>query len=229
MPGQSTPVALPSQGLVHVNESPAYSPLRLVVLISGGGTTLANLLARIASRQLDAQVSLVISSNPRAPGLAIAERAGVPAAALDRRAFADVPTFSDAVFGLCRAADPHLVAMGGFLKRILVPDDFAGRVMNIHPALIPAFCGAGFYGHRVHEAVLAAGARQSGCTVHFVDDQYDHGPIILQRTVPVLADDTPDRLAARVFAAECEAYPEALRLFAAGKLRIEGDRVHVDA
>ena len=117
--------------------------------------------------------------------------------------------------------------MGGWLKLVVIPDDFQNRVMNIHPALIPAFCGKGFYGHRVHEAVLEYGAKISGCTVHFVDNQYDHGPIILQRTVDVLTDDTPDTLAARVFAAECEAYPEALRLFAAGRLRVEDRRVRV--
>ena len=89
-------------------------------------------------------------------------------------------------------------------------------MVNIHPALIPAFCGEGFYGHRVHEAVLEYGAKLSGCTVHFADNQYDHGPVIVQRAVPVLDDDTPETLAARVFEAECEAYPEALRLIAAG-------------
>lgn len=211
-----------------MNEAPPFSPLRLVVLISGGGTTLANLLAQIADGRLDATILLVISSNPTARGLSIAEQAGVPAAIVARRAFPDVETYSTAVFGLCRAAEPHLVAMGGFLKRVLVPEDFAGRVMNIHPALIPAFCGQGFYGHRVHEAVLAAGARESGCTVHFVDDQYDHGPIILRQTVPVLDDDTSDTLASRVFAAECEVYPRALQLFAAGKLRVEGPRVIIE-
>ena len=106
-------------------------------------------------------------------------------------------------------------------------DDFQHRVTNIHPALIPAFCGRGFYGHRVHEAVLEYGAKVSGCTVHFVDNQYDHGPIILQRPVPVRDDDTPDTLAARVFAEECEAYPEAIRLFAEGRLRVEDRRVRI--
>jgi phosphoribosylglycinamide formyltransferase-1 len=202
-----------------VTESPPFSPLRLVVLISGGGTTLDNLLRRIGDGRLDAEVSLVVSSNPAAGGLAIARRAGVPAAAIDRRAFPDEASFSQAVFGLCRAADPHLVAMGGFLKRVAIPDDFVGRVLNIHPALIPNFCGQGFYGRHVHEAVLAAGAKESGCTVHWVDDQYDHGPIILQQTVPVLPDDSPDTLAGRVFAAECEAYPRALALYAAGKVK----------
>lgn len=99
--------------------------------------------------------------------------------------------------------------------------------MNIHPSLIPAFCGKGFYGHHVHEAVINYGAKVSGCTVHFVDNVYDHGPIILQKTVPVLVDDTPLRLAERVFEQECEAYPEAISLFAEGKLRVEGRRVVV--
>src|SRR5262249_49089070 len=98
---------------------------------------------------------------------------------------------------------------------------------NIHPALIPAFCGKGFYGHHVHEAVLSYGVKVSGCTVHFADNVYDHGPIILQRTVAILDDDTPETLAARVFKEECEAYPEAIALFAAGRLHIEGRRVRI--
>jgi folate-dependent phosphoribosylglycinamide formyltransferase PurN len=99
--------------------------------------------------------------------------------------------------------------------------------MNIHPSLIPAFCGRGFYGHHVHEAVLAYGVKITGCTVHFADNQYDHGPIILQRAVPVWDDDTPESLAARVFEQECEAYPEAIRLYAAGRLQLEGRRVRI--
>ena len=117
--------------------------------------------------------------------------------------------------------------MGGFLKRVTIPEDFTNRVVNIHPALVPAFCGDGFYGHRVHEAVLEYGAKLSGCTVHFADNQYDHGPVIVQRAVPVLDDDTPETLAARVFEAECEAYPEALRLIAAGRVTVEGRRVRI--
>ena len=124
-----------------------------------------------------------------------------------------------------RAAKVDLVCLAGFLQLIEVPDDYAGRVMNIHPSLIPAFCGHGYYGHHVHEAVLAYGAKITGCTVHFADNQYDHGPIVLQRAVPVLDDDTPETLAARVFAAECEAYPEAIRLFGEGKLGMEGRRI----
>jgi folate-dependent phosphoribosylglycinamide formyltransferase PurN len=112
--------------------------------------------------------------------------------------------------------------MAGFLQLLQVPDDFQNRVMNIHPALISAFCGKGYYGHHVHEAALAYGVKVSGCTVHFADNVYDHGPIILQRTVPVLDGDTPDALAARVFEEERIAYPEAIRLFAEGRLRVEG-------
>ena len=128
---------------------------------------------------------------------------------IERNAFADEAPFGEAIFSRCRAAQAELVAMGGFLQHVPIPADFENRVVNIHPALIPAFCGRGMYGHRVHEAVLDYGAKLSGCTVHFVDNEYDHGPIILQRAVPVCDDDTPERLAARVFAAEREAYPEA--------------------
>jgi folate-dependent phosphoribosylglycinamide formyltransferase PurN len=121
-----------------------------------------------------------------------------------------------------------LVCMAGFLSYWIIPDRYLGRVMNIHPALLPAFGGEGMYGHHVHEAVLARGCKVSGCTVHFVNNTYDDGPIVLQRAVPVRAEDTPDRLAARVFEQECIAYPEAIRLFAEGRLRIEGRIVHID-
>ena len=131
---------------------------------------------------------------------AVRPEAGIPSAVIERKAFAGQEEFSRAIFDRCRQARADLVVMGGFLKRVTIPDDFANRVINIHPALVPAFCGEGFYGHRVHEAVLEYGAKLSGCTVHFADNQYDHGPVILQRAVPVLDDDTPETLAARVFA-----------------------------
>jgi phosphoribosylglycinamide formyltransferase 1 len=203
------------------------SRLRLVVLISGGGTTLKNLLARRAAGQLDVDFSLVVSSNAKARGLQIAAEAGIPTQVVSPKGFADEATFGAAVFEACRQASPDYVLMGGFLSYVPIPPDFENRVLNIHPALIPAFCGKGFYGHHVHEAVLEYGARVSGCTIHFVDNQYDHGPVILQRVVPVLDDDTPDTLAARVFEAECEAYPEALRLLAGGKVAVDGRRVRL--
>jgi formyltetrahydrofolate-dependent phosphoribosylglycinamide formyltransferase len=201
------------------------TPLRLAVLLSGSGTTLQNLLDRIADGRLAAQVVLVVSSKADAFGLERARQAGVPAMVVSRKEAGSVQAFSQLLFGHCREASADLVCMAGFLHLVQIPDDFLGRVMNIHPALLPAFGGKGFYGHRVHEAVLAYGAKVSGCTVHFADNQYDHGPIILQRAVPVLDDDTTETLAARVFVEECAAYPEAIRWFAEGRLKIEGRRV----
>jgi formyltetrahydrofolate-dependent phosphoribosylglycinamide formyltransferase len=203
------------------------TPSRLAVLLSGNGTTLQNLLDRCADGRLRAEVVLVVANRPDAFGLERARRAGVPAAVVDRADCDSRDEFGRRIFDLCRQHKVDLVCLGGFLQLLPIPDDFAGRVMNIHPALIPAFCGKGFYGHRVHEAALAAGVKVSGCTVHFADNVYDHGPIILQRVVPVLDDDTPDDLAARIFAQECEAYPEAVRLFAEGRLHVEGRRVRV--
>lgn len=202
-------------------------PLALAVLISGGGTTLRNLIAQITSGKLAARIRIVISSNPHAPGLEIARAAGLAARVVRREDYATTGEFSRPIFEACRAADVQLVACGGFLKLLEIPPDFENKVINIHPALIPLFCGKGYFGLRVHRAVLEHGLKVSGCTVHFVDNEYDHGPIILQRCVPVWENDTAEVLAARVFQAECEAYPEAIRLFAAGRLKVEGRRVRV--
>mgnify|MGYP002623063697 CR=1 FL=1 len=206
---------------------PLNRPIRLAVLISGGGTTLVNLQNRISAGQLDAEIPLVIASRADCSGVEKAKSAGLASRVISRKDFADTSSFSRSVFEACRAARVDLVVLAGYLSLLEIPDDFSLRVMNIHPALIPAFCGAGFYGEKVHRAVLERGAKVSGCTVHFSDNVYDNGPIILQRTVPVLDDDTPHTLAARVFEAECEAYPEAIRLFAAGRLQIDGRRVRI--
>jgi phosphoribosylglycinamide formyltransferase 1 len=203
------------------------SEIRLAVLLSGGGTSLQNLLDRSADGRLPAEVVLVVANQSTAFGLERARRAGIPTVVVNRKEAGSLTEFSRRIFDACRAAHADLVCLAGFLQLIEVPNDFLGRVMNIHPALIPAFCGKGFYGHHVHEAVLAAGVKVSGCTVHFADNQYDHGPIIVQRTVPVLDDDTPESLAKRVFEQECEAYPEAIRLFAENRLRIEGRQVRI--
>ncbi len=207
--------------------TPARQRLRLAVLLSGSGTTLQNLLDRSADGRLPAEVVAVIANRPDAFGLQRAERAGVPAHVVERRDHGSREEFSGAIFDLCRRHRADLVCLAGFLQLLVIPDDFIGRVMNIHPALIPAFCGKGYYGQHVHEAALAYGVKVSGCTVHFADNVYDHGAIVLQRVVPVRDDDTPDTLAARVFEQECEAYPEAIRLFAEGRLRIEGRRVRI--
>lgn len=204
------------------------SPLMIAVLISGGGTTLRNLLEKQQAGELDVSIRLVLSSNPAARGLAFAAEADIPTLVVERKQCESPEAFSEAIFGPCRAAGVELVVMGGFLKHVPIPPDFENRVMNIHPALIPSFCGHGFYGLKVHQAALEYGVKFSGCTVHFVDNHYDHGPIILQRTVPVLDNDTPEQLAARVFEQECAALPDAIRLFGTGRLRVVGRRVTVD-
>lgn len=203
-------------------------PVRLAVLISGGGTTLLNLVEKIRAGRLLADVPLVIASRADCKGVERAADLQLPCEVVSRRDFDSVEAFSDRIFGLCRDAEIDLVILGGFLSLIRIPDDFEHRVMNIHPSLIPAFCGKGFHGHHVHESVLARGARVSGCTVHFANNEYDAGPIIVQKVVPVLDADDADALAGRVFDAECEAYPEAIRLFASGSLTVDGLRVRHD-
>jgi len=120
-----------------------------------------------------------------------------------------------------------MIVLGGFLQLLKIADDYRLKVLNIHPALLPAFGRKGMYGHHVHEAVLEYGAKVSGCTVHFVDNQYDHGPIVAQRAVEVRDDDTPDTLAARVFAAECELYPAVIRAVIEGRVSVSGRNVHI--
>jgi phosphoribosylglycinamide formyltransferase-1 len=200
------------------------APLRIAVLLSGGGTTLQNLL----DRQVGTLVC-VVSSRADAFGLQRARQAGVPAHVVSRRECGDRATFSQRIFALCEQANADLICMAGFLQLIEIPSHWHGRVLNVHPSLLPAFGGKGYHGLHVHAAALEAGVKVSGCTVHFADNEYDQGPIIVQKAVPVAEDDTPETLQARVFAAECEAYPEAIALYAAGRLRIEGRRVRVVA
>jgi phosphoribosylglycinamide formyltransferase-1 len=205
--------------------------LKLAVLISGSGRTLKNFIDLAGEGELPIDIRLVVSSTAKAGGLRHAEAAGIPTVVVNRRDFVKGgvgdTTYGDAIFAACRAAGVDYVAMAGFLKLAPVPNDFAGRVINIHPALIPSFCGPGMYGNHVHQAVLDAGAKVTGCTVHFVDNSYDHGPIIWQQPVPVFADDTADTLAARVFEAEKEAYPHVLKLLAAGRVELDGGRVTI--
>ena len=201
--------------------------LRLGVLISGGGRSLQNFIDLSDAGRLKAQVVKVVSSRRDAGGLERARCHSIPAAVVRRKDFATTEEFSEAITTELAAADAELVVLAGFLSLYRIPDRYAGRVMNIHPALLPAFGGHGFYGDRVHKAVLECGCKVSGCTVHFADNKYDNGPIIVQKAVPVLEDDDEHTLAARVFEREKEAYPEAINLFAEGRLRIEGNRVRV--
>lgn len=205
----------------------AATPLRVAVLLSGSGTSLENLCEQIDAGALPARVVCVIASKEKAFGLERARRRGIPAIAVPRREHPDPGAFNDRLHAELARFEVDLVALLGFLSPFEPRARFAGRALNVHPALIPAFCGKGFYGHRVHEAVLASGVKLTGATVHLVDDEYDHGPIVLQEAVAVLDDDTPDALAARVQQVERRLVPEAIRLFAEGRLVVEGRRVRV--
>jgi formyltetrahydrofolate-dependent phosphoribosylglycinamide formyltransferase len=201
--------------------------LRIAVLLSGTGRSLDNLQQEIAAGRLRADIAVVISSKPEAYGLVRAKAHGLDAVAVSRRDYPDLEAFNAAINAALVPYDVGLVVLAGFLSLYQPPPELAGRVMNIHPALLPAFGGKGFYGDRVHRAVLESGVKVSGCTVHFADSRYDCGPIILQTAVPVLEDDTVQSLAARVFAAERKAYPQAIQLFADDRLCLEGRRVRV--
>ena len=193
----------------------------IAVLISGRGRTLRNILDKIDANELDVKINLVIGSK-NCYGLQFAEKKNIPTDVVESSQYSDIETFSEAVFAKCRRSMARYVVMAGYLSKLRIPHDFENRVLNIHPSLIPSFCGKGFYGRSVHEAALRQGVKVSGCTVHFVDNEYDHGPIILQKVVPVLEDDTTDTLSDRVlYDAEFKAYPEALQLLAEKKSQIE--------
>lgn len=201
------------------------APLRLAVLISGSGRTLVNLAACVREGRLAAVLAGVVSSRRGAAGNDRARELGIPLTVVAPEDHPGPGAYSRAVTEAVDAFQPDLVAMAGFIKKWEFPDRYAGRVMNIHPALLPKHGGLGFYGERVHRAVLASGDRYSGCTVHFADQDYDRGPIIIQRVIAVAPGDTVESLADRVFAEECKAYPEALRYFAEGRLEIRQGRV----
>ena len=207
-----------------VNQS---TKLRLVVLLSGSGRTLRNFLNHVDDGSLNAEIAVVVASRGQVGGLDIARAAGIPTEVCSPKDFDSPDAFSKSLFDLCRVANADLVVMAGFMVHVLIPPDFENRVVNIHPGLIPAFSGQGFYGERVHKAVIDYGAKISGCTIHFADNEYDHGPIIHQAVVPVLDDDTPDTLADRVFEAECLEYPKVLQWFAEGRVNLSGRRVFV--
>lgn len=213
--------------------------LKMAVLLSGGGTTLANLLHWRREERLFADIELVISSRPGVRGLKVAEDAGIRTEVVHAKTFTrsaregeeiyDWAAMSRKIDSLLLPGDFDLVCLAGFLSRYLLPKELEGRVINIHPALVPMFCGQGMYGRRVHEAVVAAGVRVTGCTVHFIDAAYDTGPIILQRCCPVYSDDIPQSVADRVFAEECIAYPTAINLLAEGRVHYNGHvRAYVD-
>ncbi len=202
-------------------------PVRLGVLISGGGTTLINILEYIKQGRLNAEVAVVISSRSTVAGVERAKSAGLDVKIVRKKDYPGVDEFSKRIEQELVAANVDLVVQGGWLCLWKIPDRYENRVMNIHPALLPSFGGKGMWGHHVHEAVLKAGCKISGCTVHFCTNEYDKGPIIVQRTCQVKDDDTAETLAARVFEQECIAYPQAIKLFAGGKMLVQNGVVKV--
>lgn len=202
-------------------------PLRLAVLISGGGTTMANLADLARAAKLNARIDLVLSSRPNVPGLQRAAALGIATAVVPRSDYNSPEAFSRDVFARARESGAQLVVLGGFVSLLVIPSDFAHRVVNIHPALLPAFGGHGMYGRHVHEAVLARGCKVTGCTVHFADSTYDTGPIILQATLDIADDETPDTLARRVQALERQVYPQAIQLIAQGRVTIDASRTRI--
>ena len=209
--------------------------IKVAVLASGGGTNLQALIDNLqvnkfTSQQVKrARILLVVSNNPDAYALVRAQKAGIERLVLSEKKFRSRPEYAKALVRELKKRKIDLVCLAGFMI-ILDPyfvRHFKNRMLNIHPALLPAFGGSGMYGHHVHEAVLNSGAKVSGCTVHFVDEGCDTGPIVLQKVVPVLDNDTPQTLAKRILKFEHQIYPEAVKLFAEGRLKIEGKRVKI--
>lgn len=217
--------AMDKKGDVQYGGAPVAEPtgkkLRLAILLSGGGRTMLNLQEQIDAGRLNAEIVLVISSRAEVKGNDRARKIGLEPVIIRRKDYPDIADFSGRIEAELGKANVDLVVQAGWLCLWHIPAQYENRVMNIHPALLPSFGGQGMWGHHVHEAVLKAGCKVSGCTVHFCTNEYDAGPIIVQRTCQVEDDDDADTLAARVFQQECLAYPEAIRLFAEDRLKVE--------
>lgn len=205
------------------------SKLRLGVLVSGGGSNLQSIIDHCNSGYLPAEVVIVISSKEEVYALERAKRHNIPSFVVNPKTFPTKTAYEDEMIRLLNSFKVDLIVLAGFL-RVLSPhfvNTFQGKIMNIHPSLIPAFCGEGYYGEKVHKAVLDYGVKITGVTVHFVDEGADTGPIILQRAVPVLDNDTPETLAERVLQEEHKIYPEAIKLYALGRLQVQGRSVKI--
>lgn len=203
-------------------------PLRIGVLVGqhGRGSNMLALIDACKNGRIDGEVVTVVGSDARAPALDRARSAETPVTVVPGGGDRD---YGQRLLGALRSARVDLICLAGYMRLLpeIVVEEFRWRAMNVHPALLPKFGGKGMFGRRVHEAVIAAGENETGCTVHFVDDQYDHGPIILQARVPVLPGDTPETLAARILPLEHETYVRAVELFRAGLTVVDGEVVRV--
>ena len=202
---------------------------RIAVLCSGGGSTLQAIIDSVEAGRIDGEIVLVLANASKAYALERAKNHGIPCEFVSKKQAGSSEAFNDILLEKLQQAKADLVVLAGYLPIVgaQIVRAFPHRIINIHPALIPSFCGVGMYGHYVHEAVLAYGAKISGATTHFVDEEVDHGGVIMQKSVPVLEGDTPETLAARVLTVEHEILPETVRLFCAGKLGVDGRHVHV--
>ncbi|MHC5060330.1 MAG: phosphoribosylglycinamide formyltransferase [Planctomycetota bacterium] len=203
---------------------PGSKSIRLGILLSGGGRTMVNIQDRIDAGELNAEIVLVISSRSNVKGIERAKKIGLEPIIIRRKDFDDIESFSNKIFEELKKTQVDLVVQAGWLCLWHIPKEYKNKVMNIHPALLPSFGGQGMWGHHVHEAVLKAGCKVSGCTVHFCTNEYDQGPIIVQRSCRVDDDDDADTLAARVFEQECIAYPEAIQLFCENRIVVAHGR-----
>lgn len=203
--------------------------VRIGVLISGGGTNLQALIDEVEKGNINGEISVVISDRKGAYGLERAKKHGIKAIALDRKDYKDKVEFTRGLMDALLENNIELIVLAGFLTILASEfiEEYKGRIINIHPSLIPAFCGEGFYGQKVHSAVLEYGAKITGATVHFVDEGADTGPVILQESVPVMEDDTPETLAARVLKVEHKLLPQAVKLYCDGRITIEGRKVRI--
>ncbi len=207
------------------------SPLRIAVFASGSGTNLEAILQAIETGTLQGvAVTAVVSNRSNAGALERAARRDIASAVINPANFDTEAAYVEALQQLFTENDVNFVVLAGYLKKIPLQlvRQFQGRMLNIHPSLLPAFGGAGMYGSKIHKAALERGVRWTGVTVHFVDEAYDTGPIMLQRTVPVYQNDTPETLASRVLAVEHQIFPEALRLIAEGRVTVNGRQVSID-
>lgn len=215
-----------------LNHKPStLNPLRIAVLVSGQGrgSNMQAIIDGCRSGKINGEVALVVGVKDDAPAMERARDQGVPTLAISPKAFDTTDAYDDAVFSALQASSIDLICLAGYMRVLgqKIIDAWRDRIMNVHPALIPSFCGKGMYGHHVHEAVIARGVKFTGVTVHLVDEEYDTGPIILQTIVPVEPDDTPDSIAAKVLVQEHKTYAEAISLFAQGRLRVLDRKVTI--
>lgn len=205
------------------------SKTRIAVLCSGGGTNLQAVIDAVKAGKINGEIVMVLANASKAYALERARQNGIEAVFVSKKKAGSTQAYNDQVLEQLNRVQPDLVVLAGYLPIVgeQIVRAYEHRIINIHPALIPSFCGVGMYGHHVHEAVIAAGVKISGATTHFVDEQVDHGGIIMQRSVPVLEGDDADTLAARVLTVEHQILPESVALFCDGKLQVDGNKVHV--